>query len=379
VSPVAPTPTDTTAPTTTSDAKVTYLSAATILLTATDNVGGSGIAHTYYILDGTPQAEGTIIGASGAGSHTLSFWSVDVAGNVEVATPVTFEITAPPVPVPDTTAPTTTSDAKATYVSAATILLTATDNAGGSGVAHTYYVVDGTPQAEGTTVNASGVGSHTLSFWSVDVAGNTEVATPVTFEITAPPVPVPDTTAPTTTSDAKATYVGSASIALTAVDNAGGSGVAHTYYILDGAPQAEGLLVSTSGVGSHTLSFWSVDVAGNIEVATDTSFDVTAAPVPTTVTCTIDSMKSGRSHGHRVMRLTGTITPGQVGDHAYLYVQKPHSHRWTRVATLTATAGNGNGGATWSYTFKMKTRGTYHFQVRPVATSSQAAHHVEMD
>ena len=96
---------------------------------------------------------------------------MDVAANVE--TPhksATFSITAPPVL--DTIAPTTSSDAASAYVSAATIHLSATDNAGGSGVAHTYHKLDGGAQTEGATIVVDAVGSHTLEFWSVDMAGN---------------------------------------------------------------------------------------------------------------------------------------------------------------------------------------------------------------
>jgi hypothetical protein len=376
VSPTAPQPApDTTAPTTTSNAKASYLSSALITMSAVDNAGGSGVAHTYYVLDALPQAEGLTVSTSVIGSHTLSFWSVDVAGNIETHNVVTFDITAP-VPVPDTTAPTTTSNAKTSYLNSALITLSAVDNAGGSGVAHTYYILDALPQAEGLTVSTSAVGSHSIEFWSVDVAGNIETHNVVTFEVTAP---VPDTTAPVTTSNVKASYSGSALITLTAVDSAGGSGVAHTYYILDGAPQAEGTAVSTSVLGSHALSFWSVDVAGNVEVATNVSFEVTAVPVPTTQTCTIDSMRASRSHGHRIMRLTGTITPGQVGDHAMLYVKKPGSHHWIRVAMVTARSLNSTGGAVWSYTYTMNVRGTYHFQVRPVVAPVTTNNHVERD
>jgi hypothetical protein len=149
-----------------------------------------------------------------------------------------------------------------------------------------------------------------------------------------------------------------ASIMLTASDNVG---VAHTYYILDGGAQAEGLSVMTSVLGSHTLSFWSVDAAGNVEAATLVTFEVTAAPAGTP-RCTIDSTKW--SNRHRTARLKGTIAPAKVGDHAVLYVKKPGSSKWVRVATLTAKSLNGKGGATWSYTYKASKRGTYRFQVR---------------
>ncbi len=159
---------------------------------------------------------------------------------------------SPVAPVADTTAPATVSNAKATYVSTAAIKLTATDNAGGSGVAATYYRLDGAAQVSGTSINVTTVGAHTLEFWSVDVKGNIEPHKTAAFTITAP---VPDTTAPTTTSNAVANYYNSATVRLTATDNAGGSGVAATYYRLDGAAQVSGtsIAVTTVGVAHHRV------------------------------------------------------------------------------------------------------------------------------
>jgi hypothetical protein len=243
-------------------------------------------------------------------------------------------------------------------VSSAVITLTAVDNIGGSGVATTYYALDGAAPVVGTTVSTSVLGSHTLSFWSVDVAGNIELANLVSFEVTAPPVPVPDTTAPVTTSNVKATYAGSASITLTAVDNVGGSGVAHTYYILDGAPQAEGLNVSTSVLGSHTLSFWSVDVAGNIELATAVTFEVTVPAPEATSTVTIKASLRNVHSGHAV-RLSGVLTPAKHGAKLALYVQKPGSTRWVLIGRPTV-----NSKGAWNYNVTANHHGTYTFQIR---------------
>src|SRR5665647_3442513 len=100
--------------------------------------------------------------------------------------------------VVDRTAPSTTSDAASwgAKTGPATINLSATDNAGGSGVAHTYYKLDdGAQTTEGTVITVSALGYHTLVFWSVDNAGNTEshptFSTKSTFFVTAVPVPPP--------------------------------------------------------------------------------------------------------------------------------------------------------------------------------------------
>ena len=143
-------------------------------------------------------------------------------------------------------------------------------------MAHTYYILDGAAQAEGKSVSTNTLGSHTLEFWSVDVAGNVEAHKSAAFTVTSPPPPPPDTVAPVTTSNAKATYVSSAAIALSATD--AGSGVAHTYYILDGAAQAEGKNITTNVLGSHTLEFWSEDTSGNVEAHKNATFAVTSPP-----------------------------------------------------------------------------------------------------
>jgi RHS repeat-associated protein len=63
------------------------------------------------------------------------------------------------------------------------------------------------------------------------------------------PIPI-DNTPPTTTSDATSSYNGTATISLSATDNAGGSGVADTYYMVDSLSTSGG---SRSQVDSRTV------------------------------------------------------------------------------------------------------------------------------
>ncbi|MCL2503952.1 MAG: cell wall-binding repeat-containing protein [Coriobacteriia bacterium] len=97
----------------------------------------------------------------------------------------------------DIAAPTSRSDAVATYISVpATITITATAEAGGSGVAALYYRIDGgttqtvipagnLPAYTVTkTVALSKKGTRTLEFWAADNAGNVESPrNVVTFKI----------------------------------------------------------------------------------------------------------------------------------------------------------------------------------------------------
>jgi len=333
--------TDVTAPTTSSNALASYSGTASITLSPADNVGGTGVAHTYYILDGGAQTAGTSVSTSTLGGHTLEFWSADTAGNVE--TPhksVSFTVN----PVPDTAAPVTKSDAIPSYVGTAAITLSATD-AGGSGVAHTYYILDTGTQTEGTSVTTSMAGAHTLEFWSVDASSNAESPhNSVNFEITAP---VPgDVTAPVTTSDALVTYVSAATISLSATDNAGGSGVAATYYSLDGATRVLGTSVSTSVPGTHTVEFWSQDLSGNSEnphnVAT---FKVNAAPTVYSLTKmapTASKLTYKRKAGKVAFTLKAKLTsPGSVavrGTQVVLQKRKSTKASWATAYKVTSSS-----------------------------------------
>ena len=259
-----------------------HVTASLVSATGTSSTYSIGVNNPYgsngwAVFQGSSKAFGT----AGSGTNVTltngvaySIFGVSGNGNGTQGY-ATLSLTPP---VPDLAAPATTSDALPGYVSSATITLPAHDNAGGSGVAHTYCILDGGTRAEGTVVQTSVIGTHTLEFWSVDAAGNPETPHHVaSFEITPP---VPDLIPPATGSDAMATYLGSAAINLIPADNAGGSGVAHTFYILDGGTQAEGTAIALSVVGTHTLEFWSVDASNNVEAPRNVAaFEIAAAPV----------------------------------------------------------------------------------------------------
>jgi len=120
---------------------------------------------------------------SGEGAGLVSSASIhDVAGNVTTATSLPVNI--------DHTPPLTSAAAPVGWSkSAVTVALSALDNL--SGVDATYATVDGgVAQATGS-VSISGDGNHTLSYWSVDKAGNVEPERTITVQI--------DTAAPTIT------------------------------------------------------------------------------------------------------------------------------------------------------------------------------------
>ena len=149
-----------------------YTTAVTVTLTAT--AGAAPVASTAYTLDGgAPQPYTGPFVVSVEAAHSLTFRSTDTAGNVEAIETAAVNVDGTP---PLTNAHTNGGPAL-TYA--------ATDNA--SGVASTYYTVDGgaVKTASKGTIRASGYGPHTVQAWSVDVAGNVEP--PSTFSLDVPP------------------------------------------------------------------------------------------------------------------------------------------------------------------------------------------------
>ncbi|HZO88112.1 MAG TPA: hypothetical protein VFB38_07200 [Chthonomonadaceae bacterium] len=247
---------DKTAPTTTASvsgaagANGWYAGKVTITLTAADSL--SGVATTSYTLDGgTEQTYSAPVIVADDGAHTLAFWSVDKAGNKEAAQSLQVKIdaTAPTLTWGD---PTPAANANGWNNTAVDVPYTASDTLSGVAAA-----------APGSPVHIESEGkAQTVTVTVKDNAGNT-----ATF--TSPAVNI-DLTAPTTNAALSGTqgnngfYTGSVSVTLAATDAL--SGVATTYYTLDGgATQTYQGAFTVSGDAVHAVKFWSVDKAGNAE------------------------------------------------------------------------------------------------------------------
>lgn len=148
----------------------------TITLSATDS---EGVPTTYYRIGAQPiQTYTTPFTVPGEGAISVRYWSVDTAGNTEVAHTATVRI--------DRTSPTTSITGATSGYGSVPLSISAVD--AHSGVAATYYQVDGGAIKTGPTVTVTGVGTHSVAAWSVDAAGNTE-APPALAEVTVQEVP----------------------------------------------------------------------------------------------------------------------------------------------------------------------------------------------
>ena len=292
----------------------------TFTLSATDT-GGSGVATTYYEIDGGTQTvyPGSAVAIPDGSAQTISYWSVDNAGNTETthtSSPLKVDTVAPVTTI--TLSPSSPNGTGGWYKGTSpTFTLSATDT-GGSGVATTYYEIDGGTQTvyPGSAVAIPDGSAQTISYWSVDNAGNTETthtSSPLKVDTVAPVTTI--TLSPSSPNGTGGWYKGTSPTFTLSATDTGGSGVATTYYEIDGGTQTvyPGSAVAIPDGSAQTISYWSVDNAGNTET-THTSSPLkvdTVAPV-TTITLS-PSSPNGTGGWYKGTSPTFTLSATDTG------------------------------------------------------------------
>jgi len=302
---------DTTAPTTTDNASPGWRNTDVTVALTPDDGAGSGVAATYYTTDGSKPAEvggvpegttrkGTSVVLSADGIYTIKYFSIDNAGNAESVETATNQVMIDKT-APDPGAVVTdgayVSGGGTTFVATGqpltdTTTLDPTVDGASSGVASVAYLYCAVASDPGgaTCTPTHPIGGRTSPDYSVpwdtrsladgryrliatvlDNAGNSA---------SSPIVPVTvDNSAPTTTDDSAT--IGSRwfdtaqTVTLTPSDNAGGSGVAATYFTTDGSTpttsSASGTSVVLSSDGIYAIEYRSVDNLGNTETPAKTA------------------------------------------------------------------------------------------------------------
>ncbi|WP_438447022.1 endo-1,4-beta-xylanase [Gorillibacterium sp. sgz5001074] len=140
-----------------------------ITLQASD--AGSGVAATYYSLDGTAYRTGSSLRIDTEGIHTLRFYSVDLAGNreAEQETTISLDLTGPAVTIPELT--------RVLISDGLRPLISATDAS--SGVDTLTVTLDGSPIDNPVELPPLGLslGEHTLAATASDLAGHSTTVT----------------------------------------------------------------------------------------------------------------------------------------------------------------------------------------------------------
>jgi hypothetical protein len=251
---------DATAPTTTDNAPTGAVDGDVVVdLTAADE--GSGVAATYYRVNGGVQQSGATVTFATYGTHSLTYWSVDQAGNSETPRTVLVQIDkyelAEATFEPDIVGPTNQN----VTVAVAFPAYAAIKEISADGFAWVPYEA---PIVATANRSVYARYEHEDGGWSgvsrYDVVNIDKEA--------------PSTNGETIVDEA----TGYVNVEFHAADV--GSGVAGTYFRIDGGDALEGSGTQLRAQGAHSIVYWSVDDAGNMEEGRVLSIEVQRLPIP---------------------------------------------------------------------------------------------------
>ena len=240
----------------------------TVNLTAAASDTGSGIAQVEFQAAPAGTGAWASAGTTASSPYSVSFntgtladglydfrtVATDVAGNLVYSSTVANRRI-------DNTPPTASVNNPGSPLRGVASLTSSTSDAG-SGISSVQYEVSNggawTQVPASWNTAGSSDGTYSVRVVARDVAGNVTTSAAVTGIVV-------DNTAPATTDNAPAGWQNSAvTVNLNATD--GGSGVSATQYSLDGGGWTTGTSVLVPAAdGSHTIAYYSVDNAGNVE------------------------------------------------------------------------------------------------------------------
>ncbi|MBI2787281.1 MAG: fibronectin type III domain-containing protein [Elusimicrobia bacterium] len=293
----------------TTDAQGAWIitSTATITLSADDAPSAgvaSGVRSILYVIDAdpfSPPCESVPLSTSApngtcanklyagaftlsAGTHTVYFRAEDNVANLGELHSSSFTVSAPPDALPPRTTLIVGAPQLSTstvYISSVTPLsLTASDDHvaaddGLGSVSQTFIAIDSASfSAYAGTFTVVEQGTHTIQFYSMDAAGNTEAVHVSTLTVDiAPPVTTLQVGG-LTASATSLVLISTDSIGMSAMD--ADAGVGETRYALDGGGPNVYASTFSLAVGTYTLAYQSVDYLGNTEVPTSVFLAVLA-------------------------------------------------------------------------------------------------------
>jgi Pro-kumamolisin, activation domain/Bacterial Ig-like domain (group 3) len=274
----------------------------------------TGPQYTYSTFGCLDNTGASCAGSSGQGCHTVFVRGWDNQGNTTNGSygPVCFDNVAPTI-----SAATNPATSGTVWVDkSVTVTLTANDPGGSaaSGLYKTYYAINSGSCYPGSVSSCSVyTGPFTISaqgqtyiyYFTEDNAGNYSSEPYIWVSI--------DTAVPVTTAslggtiNSGTTYKTAVQVTLSATTT-GGSGIAHTYYELDGGAQTTyGSPFTVSTLGSHTVKYWSVSGSGEVESTHTTSFSI-VSPTTAVLTATPTPSLVGQS-----VTMTATVTANVSG------------------------------------------------------------------
>jgi hypothetical protein len=247
-----------------------YSTAVTVLFTANDGTGGSGVETLLHQLDGAAWDTGASQQLLTEGKHHLSYYAKDIAGNLEANRSLTLSLDFTPPAV--SLNPQRPPQPSGWYTAPVTLELIASDALSDSAVG--YFRVNGAPWQPGHDLRVNTDGQYRIDYYAQDGAGNQSAVQPLEVLLDSKP--------PATaykidgTQGQNGWFVSPLAIHLIPTDDE--SGVAATYYRINNGPWQTGTEFRLDDDGIYSLLFYSVDRAGNTETSFPVQVKVDTAP-----------------------------------------------------------------------------------------------------
>jgi len=328
----------------------TYNSSSVALdYTAIDS--GTGVANCSYKLDNgsvipEPTCQNVTLSGVSEGAHAVTVYATDNAGNTNSTSSLFFIDSLPPSISID-------SPTEGAYYNSSSVDLNYTAVDSGSGVENCSYKLDGgavvpEPYCDNVTLSSVSQGTHTVTVYSTDYAGNTNGSS-VSFKV--------DTTPPSVTlsSPAPDLYTNSTSLTFSFTETDNMAPTANCTLRIDNAANQTNATVANNTLTSFSVSSlsqgthnWTVsclDLASNNGTAAARNFTVDT----TQPTVSITSPAGDSFTNSRTIAITGTSTDTNLN-----YTNISIYQGTTLISSTT------NSSAAWSTSLSVGADGTYN-------------------
>jgi hypothetical protein len=287
-----------------------YDTSVKVTISSTDS--GSGVAATYYSIDGSGYATyGGAFTISALGNHTVAYYSKDVAGNASTVKSVSFTISSL------TTTSLTSSRNPSTYGESVTLTAVVTASLSGTPAGSVQFVMDGTVLDTKTLAS----GKATLTHTNLPAGKHTMTAVYIgnSNDITSTSAALSQVINKATTKAALATSVNPSMLHQTVTFTAtitpeyGITPTGTVTFEKDGVSMGTGTLsagkatfaTSTLLVGTHTIT---AAYEGDSNNYTSTSSGVVEVTKAASTSTTLASSNNPSNYGEAVT-LTATVSP----------------------------------------------------------------------
>jgi hypothetical protein len=298
---------------------------------------GPGIYRLRFVADPALQLEPSYLRALGEPTATVIAVATDRVGLDQALMPL------------DSLAPTTTPTFSGAWSQEATISLTATDGAWGSGVESTWYGIGSQVATQaytpGQVIHVSTEGTTNVYFGSVDHAGHHEAVRTATVRV--------DHTSPRAVASVRQ-FPGYALFSIAASDAV--SQVQRISYHYTGSPDTTYTVPLRLKPGGYKIGYRATDLAGNPSESELASFTVPfVSPKLTAPTVSPSKPTHGKS-----FTISGKITAAETTKRTIVLTIQRKAGKFKTYATVKATLLAGK----TSYSVKTKLGKSGSFQIR---------------